>query len=153
MKVRDIMAQPVIVAREDASLEEIAKTMLDCGIGAMPVVNEKGELTGIITESDFTAKNHGIPFSSFRAPQLLGHWLTNEGVERIYEAAKRMTANEIMCREVLTVTEDESVERLLGLMVNNDLKRIPVVRDGVPVGIVARHDILKMMLEQGVKTP
>jgi len=34
-------------------------------------------------------------------------------------------------------------------MLNRDLNRIPVVRDGVPVGIVARFDLLRMMMQEG----
>lgn len=150
MKVREIMTRPVVVAREDTTLEEIARTMLERRVGAMPVVDEQGKLSGIITESDFTARDCGIPFSTFRAPQVFGQWLSREGCERIYEAARRTTAKQIMNPHVMTVTEGETVERLLEMMLDYDRKRIPVVRDGAPVGIVARHDILKMMLEKKI---
>lgn len=146
MKVREIMTQPVLAAQENTTLENIAKVMLDSGIGAMLVIDENGKLSGIITESDFMAKDRGIPFSTLRAPQLFGQWLSGEGVERIYEAARRTTASQIMSRRVLTIDEDDSIEKLLELMLEHDLKRVPVVKDGAPVGIVARHDILKMML-------
>lgn len=148
MKVSEIMTKPVLAAQESSTLEDIARVMLDSGIGAMVVVDEKGKLSGIITESDFMAKDRGIPFSTLRAPQLFGQWLSGEGVERIYEAARRTTAEQIMSKRVLTIDEDDSVEQLLELMLNHDLKRVPVVRDGAPVGIVARHDILKMMLRR-----
>jgi CBS domain-containing protein len=153
MKVQEIMTQPVIVAREDTTLEEIARTMLERGIGAMPVVDVHGKLSGIITESDFTAKDCGIPFSTYRAPQVFGKWLTSEGCELIYEAARQTTAKQIMNRSVTTISEGETVERLLEMILDSDLKRIPVVRDGVPVGIVARHDLLKLMREKSVNPP
>lgn len=148
MKVREIMTTPVVVAHEDTTLAEIAKTMLEHGIGAMPVVDAQGKLSGIITESDFTAKDCGVPFSTFRAPKVFGQWLSPEGCERIYEAARRTTAKQIMNRSTKTIGESESIERLLEMMLEYDLKRIPVVRDGAPIGIVARHDLLKMMMEK-----
>lgn len=153
MKVQDIMTQPVVVAREDTTLEEIAQTMLERGIGAMPVVDADGKISGIITESDFTAKDCGIPFSTFRAPQVFGKWLTSEGCERIYEEARRTTAKQIMNRSVVTIGEGETVGRMLEIMLDSDLKRIPVVRDGVPVGIIARHDLLKLMREKKSVNP
>lgn len=149
MRVKEIMTSNVVSAREDATLEDIARTMLERGIGAMPVIDGEGKLSGLITESDFTAKDCGVPFSTFRAPKLFGQWLSNEGCERIYEAARKTTAKRIMTRNVMTIGEDESVEKLLEMMLSYDLKRIPVVRDGALVGLAARHDVLKMMLDKG----
>ena len=96
MIVRELMAQPVVVVREDATLEEVARTLLERRIGCVPVVNGRGELAGIVTESDFAAKERGFPFSPFsmyRHPQVLGRWLPREGVERIYREARTMTAS------------------------------------------------------------
>lgn len=147
MKVRQIMVQPVVVVHEHTTLEEIARIMLERRIGCLPVVNDRGELCGIVTESDFTAKERGIPFSTFRAPQILGQWMTKEGIERIYGAARTMTAREIMTIRVITVTEEQSVEEVVQHMLRHRIHRIPVVRGAAPVGIVARHDILKLMAQ------
>ena len=148
MKIEDFMSQPVTVVREDTTLEEIARTMLEKNIGCVPVVNARGKISGIITESDFAAKEKGIPFSTFRAPQLLGQWVDKGTVERIYERARTMTAKEIMSHPAITVTEDQSVEAALTLLLKHDVNRLPVVRDGVPVGIVSRHDLLRLMVRK-----
>lgn len=148
MKVKEIMTQPVTVIQEDATLEEVAQTMLDRSIGCLPVVNREGRLTGVIVESDFTGKERGFPFSAYMAPQLLGEWVTKEGVERIYEAARTRTAKEIMTTQPVTATEDEEVTELVTEMIDHGLHRMPVVRNGVPVGIVTRHDLLKLMARQ-----
>ena len=71
--------------------------------------------------------------------------MTKEGIERVYEAARTMTAREIMTARVLTVSDDQSVEEVVECMLRHNIHRVPVVRDRVPVGIVARHDILKLM--------
>lgn len=147
MKVREIMVRPVIVVKEDTTLEEIAKIMLDLQIGCVPVVCNEGKIVGIITDSDFAAKERGFPFSTFRAPQLLGQWMPKEGVEEMYKAARTLTAKEIMSAPVVTVTEEDTLEEVVKKMLRYDINRIPVVRDGVPVGIVARHDLLKMMIQ------
>jgi CBS domain-containing protein len=146
MKVREIMVAPVVVVKEETSLEDIARTMLEHGIGGVPVVDARGKLSGIVTESDFAAKERGIPFSLVRAPQLFGNWLGPSGLEHVYRAARSMTAREIMQSCVITVTEDDSLERVLQFMMRHDINRVPVVRDGVPVGIVTRHDLLRLML-------
>ena len=146
MKVREVMSTPVVVVQEEATLEEVARTMLDHHIGCAPVVNRKGLLVGVITESDFAAKEKGFPFSTFRAPQLLGQWISSDNVERIYEAARQLQAKEIMQPQVITVTEDQTMNDAVVLMFEHDINRIPVIRDGVPVGIVSRHDLLRLLL-------
>lgn len=148
MRVKDFMSKPVMVVREDTTLEEIARMMLDNSIGCLPVVDLNGKICGIVTESDFAAKEKGLPFSTFRAPQLLGRWMSQEGVERIYDAARSMTAKEIMSRRVAAVTDDQSAQDAVELMLKFDVNRIPVVREGVPVGMVSRHDLLRLMVRE-----
>jgi len=148
MLVRQIMLTPVITVDEDCSLEEAAKMMLDRNVGGLPVVDDRGELCGIVTESDFVAREKGIPFSLYRFPQMFGEWMPHEHVERIYEAARRRAVREIMSRDVITVTEVDTIETVLEKMLKCGLHRLPVVRDRKPVGIVTRHDLLRLMLRQ-----
>ena len=145
MQVRDIMTKPVVVVREDSTLEEVARTMLDHRIGCVPVVDDTGRLVGIITESDFTGKERGFPFSTYFAPQVFKQWVGKDDIERIHTAAQTRTAKEIMTAHVITATEDESVTEVVLRLIRRDLKRIPIVRDGVPIGVVARHDLPRLM--------
>lgn len=148
MLAREIMTHPVISVHEDATLEQAARTMLDHHIGGLPVIDHQGRLVGIVTESDFTEKDECVPFSTFRAPQLFGRWLGSEGVERMFAEARRVKVSTIMTREVVSVAETTSVQDVMSKMLKYDVNRIPVVRENVPVGIVARHDLLKMMIRE-----
>jgi CBS domain-containing protein len=145
MKATELMSHPVRTVAEATSLQETAIFMLENGIGCVPVVDNAGKISGIITESSFTAKSKGIPFSTFRAPQLLGRWISDDGVEKIYAAARNTPVSEIMSSPVVTVNEDDTVNRVVELMLKHDINRVPVVRDGVPIGIVARHDLLRLL--------
>jgi CBS domain-containing protein len=151
MKVDELMVRPVIVVKEDAALKEVAEIMLDNRIGCVPVVDKDGKIVGIITDSEFMAKERAFPFSTFFAPQLFGKWMPKEGVEEMYKAAIKITAKEIMSTPVVTVLEDDRLEDVVVKMLDYDINRIPVVRDGVPVGIVTRHDLLKLILHKGLK--
>jgi CBS domain-containing protein len=145
MKAKDIMSRPVTIIHEDCTLEDAAKVMLKENIGGLPVVDSNGKLAGMITESDFLAKEHGIPFSRIYAPQLFGEWMTKEGVEKAYEAARNNTVKKIMTRSVVTVSEEDSLEDVITMMLENRVHRIPVIREGVPVGMISRHDLLKLV--------
>ena len=148
MQVKDLMSHPAITVQENTSLEEVARTMLDNDVGGVPVVNSDGELTGIITESDFSAKEKSVPFSTFSAPQILGQWISKNEIENIYHAARNRRADEIMTRRVAVISESDSVEKAAKLLLMHDVNRLPVVRDGKPVGIVARRDLLRLMFQQ-----
>lgn len=152
MFVREIMFIPVTTVDENCSLEEAAKVMLDRNVGGLPVVDSHGDLCGIVTESDFVAKDRGVPFSIYRFPQMFGEWMPHEHVEQIYETARHRSVSEIMSRHVITVTEADTLETVLEKMMKCGLHRLPVVRDKKPVGIVTRHDLLRLMLRQFPKT-
>lgn len=149
MKVSQIMRQPIISMHENDTLEEAARVMLENNLRGVPIVNREGKICGFLSVSDFLAKDKHVPFTRFSALQLFGKWLAHEGIEKLYEEARTTAVKTIMSEKVIAVTEDESVERVVELMVQRDLNRIPVVRDGVPVGIVARFDLLRMMLPKG----
>ncbi|GBD37973.1 Inosine-5'-monophosphate dehydrogenase [bacterium HR37] len=146
MKVKDIMSYPVIVAREETTLREIAGEMLKHKIGAMPVVDVEGKIVGIITDSDFAAKERGFPFSTFFAPQVFGRWMPKEDIEKIYEEVQNLRAKDIMTSPVITASEEEEIEEAVEKMLKYDFNHLPVVRDGVPVGMLSRHDLLKLIL-------
>ena len=151
MKVSDIMTQPVITITEDTPLHEAARIMLEHRIGGLPVINQRGEMTGIVTESDFTAREKCVPFSLFRAPQLFGTWL-GENAEELYVQDRNISAREIMSTNVISVAENDSIAEVLNLILKYDINRIPVIRNHKPVGIVARRDLLRIMNSQQAST-
>ena len=148
VKVRDVMRQPVHSVTTDATLEKVARIMLDECVGGVPVLDEAGRLAGIITRSDFEIKEQALPFSAYRAPQLFGRWLTKAGLEAIYEAGRRIRARDVMSAPVVTATEDEPLSVVVERMLENDVNRIPVVRGGVPVGMISRLTLLELMLDR-----
>ena len=147
MQVQDIMTTPAIVARESVSLEALARLMLDHRIGCIPVVDAEGKLIGIVTESDFTGSDAFIPFTVYQHPRLLQQWISSDGVERIYKAGRELRARDVMRAPVITATADEPVTELVERMIRHNITRLPVVRDGIPIAIVARHDLLRLMIE------
>lgn len=141
------MSRPAISVPPDASLAEAAELMLEKGVGSLCVVDRAGRLEGILTDSDFSGRQVGIPFSTFRAPQVLGRWLGPDGVEEVYREARRRSVGEIMSSPVHSVEEGAGLSAVLRVMLDHDIKHVPVVREGRPVGMVARHDLLKLLAE------
>ena len=66
----------------------------------------------------------------------------------MYQEERNTPVKQIMSMNVVSVTEDDSVDKVVRLMLDRHLNRIPVVRDGVPVGIIARYDLLQLMVNK-----
>lgn len=148
LTAKDIMSAPPRTVSEGSTLAEAAGIMLEKGIDSLLVVDPDGELVGIVTDSDFGSSEGRVPFSTFRAPTLLGHWIGEDGVERIYQEARRRTVVEIMSAPVHTAGPGTPLRKLLELMFRREVKHVPVVEGGRPLGIVTCHDLLKVLLER-----
>ena len=147
VSVKDVMNAPAVTVSGGTSLKETARLMLDKGIGCVLVVDADGEIEGIIAARDFCAREGRVPFSTLELPQLFGHWLSSKGAEQAYAEAGSMPARDIMRSPVYSVDEDDSIDRVLELMLRHDIGHVPVVRDHRPVGLVAGRDLLKLMLD------
>jgi CBS domain-containing protein len=145
LRARDLMTSPAITVSPDDTLEHVARTMLEHGIGAVPVVDEDGRLLGIISERDLMAQEQGLPFSVYRAPRLFGHWLPPEGLEEVYSLGRSLQARTVMRQPVVTVGEDATATQIAELMLETGRTHLPVVRDSRVVGMVTRHDLLKLL--------
>jgi CBS domain-containing protein len=138
-EVREVMSRPPRVVREDATIEEAARVMLDESIGCLPVVGTDGGMVGIVTESDLTGAR---PWLSLRA------WARSEAAKEARPAAPdlerlRTTRVEVvMTRRVVTAAPGEVLSAVVDRMMERNLHHVPVVENGVPVGVLARHDLL-----------
>ncbi len=145
MHVQDIMSRPVVTAKANDTLESVARQMLNKKVGSIVVVDDAGKATGIITESDFNAHEPAAPLDSFRMPKLWGQWVGLHGLENVYAEACRIKVSKIMQQKVVSLNEDDPAERAVDLMLRHEFHHLPVLRDGKPVGMVAHHDLLKLI--------
>jgi CBS domain-containing protein len=146
MKAKEIMVKPIVTVSPKTILLEVAQKMLQQGVGSVLVVDDMGQLLGIITQGDFCrSPGRMVPFSLFESPNVLSNWLYPDQVEKVYKAARNLRAQDIMHSPVVTVSPEASLERVLALMLKHDINRIPVVQRGRVVGIISRFDLLKVM--------
>lgn len=146
MKVRDIMSSPVVSVTRDTPMAKVAALMRDRNIGAVAVVDDRGLLVGIVTETDMAAVRRSVPFSVKLAAVIYGlRPPTPEETAQLAEMARKLTAGDLMSPRVETVGEDEDASRVASLMLAHDRRHIVVTRENRPVGIVARHDLLKLI--------
>ena len=133
---REIMSRPPATIGPDATVAEAAARMLDGDIGCLPVV-EGGRLVGLVTESDLSGTR---PFLLARDPS------TSPGRTVDREAVARRPVREVMTVRVVTARPDEPAGALAARMIERGIHHLPVVEHGAPVGILARRDLLRLLV-------
>jgi CBS domain-containing protein len=140
--VADVMIEDVISVSPDTSFKRLVDLLWINDASALPVVDRKGVLLGIVTESDLLVRAQFIPKgetesaagSSHRA-QILGK----------LEAAAPLVAADVMTTPVVTVRPDATLSDTARLMRARKLRRLPVLdAAGALVGMVSQLDLLKV---------
>lgn len=116
--------QGVWTVGPDASVFEAVHSMSEHSVGALPVI-DAGRLVGIISERDYARKLVLSGKSSLTTP-----------------------VREVMTVEVVTVTEDDTIERCMILMTNHHIRHLPVMQGEALVSIVSIGDLVYEIIAQ-----
>lgn len=133
MVTRDIMTGTVISVTPDHSVRHAAQIMLDHHISGLPVIDDANNLVGMLTEGDLLRR------AEFGAPA----WAQGPQMSADYIKIHSWCVGDVMTDHAITADETMPVGQIASIMRANDVKRLPVVRDGNVVGIVSRADILR----------
>jgi CBS domain-containing protein len=143
MNARDVMTRAVVSVHPDTPVPEIARLLLDKGISAVPVIDNDGAPIGMVSEGDLIRPDQ-VAREARRKWWLEilaeGEQLSPEFLAWLH--SQKGAARSIMSTPVITVSEGTEVDEIARLLVAQRIKRVPVVRDGRIVGIVAREDLL-----------
>lgn len=145
MNARQIMTRPVVTVTPQTPVCDAVRLMLERHISGLPVIDDTGTLVGIITEADLLLKEATPkpvpPFIDRIGRSLwLERWLSP------YRKAEGRIVAEVMTHNVITAGEEITAHELAAMMLRHQVNRLPIVRDGKPVGIVTRADILRLFL-------
>ena len=144
MQARDLMSTSVVTIRPDATIGEAARLMLERGTSCLPVVDDQDHLVGILTHTDFGLHPRFRPLMD-NVYSLLGSSTTPQHIREISHKVSSKLVKDVMHHPVTTVKEDTPVEEITRLMLNQGIHRVPVLRDSHVVGIITRHDFLKLI--------
>jgi len=144
----DLMTRDVVVVRGETSLREAVKLMAERQISAMPVVDDAGTIVGMISEGDLLRWHQGYTERQARWLDKLadGYAIAPTFLDSIREHGNKVKA--VMSTGPLaSVTEDILARDVAALMHERNVKRVPVMRDGQLVGIIARSDLVRGLAE------
>lgn len=143
----DLMTRDVVVVQPTTSLLQAVKLMVQHRISGLPVVDDDGHVVGMITEGDLVRWHEGWT-------EKQAHWLDMlaEGEELgagFVQAlhAERHKVKAAMSPDVATVAETTPARAIASLMHARHIKRVPVLRDGKLVGVVARSDLIRALAQ------
>lgn len=124
LKAKDVMSRNIITVSEDTSAVELAKILYENRISGAPVVDKQGRLVGVVSERDLL----NIIFSG---------------------NVKTTKVSEIMTKNPVSFTPDTDLDKISLAISERGFRRVIIVdNENKVVGIVSRHDIIKIILEQ-----
>jgi CBS domain-containing protein len=115
----DVMVKDVITVTESMPLKDVARMFVEKKITGAPVVDAEGELVGVISETDIIRKTTSI-----------GAWSPS-------------TVGQIMTRPAVTVSPNETLQRVCEMMYNRRIHRVVVAEGARIKGILTTMDILR----------
>lgn len=129
MRASEVMSRPPVTVEPDTLVKDAARVMAERHVSGLPVV-EGGRLVGMVTEGDLLRLEIGTEPST--------------QMTRLPDHAPRRVGD-VMTTDVITVEEDTDLGVCVQRMLQAGVKRVPVVRAGAVVGIISRHDVMRVL--------
>jgi CBS domain-containing protein len=143
------MSAPPITIGIDSSVEDAAGLMLDRNIGAVIVVDAVGNYAGLLTERSFMPRRSLVPFMRGEVFRVMGVQIKSGGdIQNAIDMNRDRRLGEVLNVDGPTARPDSTASELAELMLNLEVNHVPIIEDGRPVGIVSRHDFLRMFVER-----
>lgn len=123
MKIKDILAEKgtqVITVQETLLLADVVKQFLDNRIGSVVVVNNHDEVIGIVSPNDVIKAIHHHP-----------------------EYITTIKVGDVMTRDIIVVTPEDNIDKLMTIMTMNRIRHLPVIDKGKLTGLVSIGDVVK----------
>lgn len=121
LHISSVMVKDVFTVPETMQLADVAKLMLDEGIGSVPVMCED-KMVGIVSKADFVTLAVGIAFD-------------------------KITVKEIMSKDLIVVSPTERLVHARRLMIEAHVGRLPVVEDDELVGMITSKDLMRAFID------
>ncbi len=112
-----LMSSPVHTVTADTSLRDAGELMLDNNIGSVVIVDDDGQLEGIVTATEFIR-------------------IIADG-----DPDPDATVGTVMTTELITTTADESIQTVADLMIKHGFQHLPIIEDGEVIGLISSTDM------------
>lgn len=146
-RVKEFLTRDLTSVTEDTPLKDVAELLSLRGVNGIPVVNMKNEVTGWISERDLITSIFPEKFQ-VENPDLIGFMNLSRVVKKLTQVGQAMV-KDYMSRTFHPVKEETLASDVADIMLQKNLKRIPVLRNKRLVGVVDRASLAHILLEEG----
>jgi CBS-domain-containing membrane protein len=147
MKAKDVMTKDVITVRRETSVRELAKLFAERHISSVPVVDDAGNLIGIVSETDLVEQDKNLHIPTVVS---IFDWViyleSDKRFEKELQKMTGQTVGDIYAEEVFSVGPETPISEVADIMSTQRVHAVPVVDGGRVVGVVARIDLIRTML-------
>lgn len=144
MKAHEIMNTNVYKVKDDDTVRSVIEKFIQYQISGLPVVNDRNEIVAYVSDGDilrYIGKHQDYVVDNFYYSVLIQGDL--EGFEAREKRLLNLNVMEIAKKKVIKVTSEEKIENIASLLGNKQIKKVPVERKGVLVGIISRGDVIR----------
>ncbi len=158
MLVKDVMIKDVITLKPEDNVRDASKKFAENNISGAPVVNNKKNVVGILSEADilkmleahYTKGNIVFlptPFDLIEIPfmEAVREAEVYKGTKDMLKDISNVLVSDAMKKKVVTIKPESSIEDAAVLMISKKVNRLPVVENNELVGIITRGDIIKAL--------
>lgn len=147
--VKQVMTTEVLSFTPDQDVKEAMQQLVERDVDAGPVVDAQGKVVGMLSTTDLIVQQSNLHLPTVIT--ILGATIEWPSSKRRFdeevEKALGSTVGDVMSHDPVTCAPDDTIETAASLMHEHNLSRLPVVSDGALVGIIARGDILRAIVE------
>ena len=143
----ELMTSPVITLNINCTVADVAEEMVERKIGSIILVDDEGIFQGIITETAFMPTQSVYPFARGMFRELMGVNIgtdENASYDDVIERIKSTHCSEVMDKSAPTVAPNAGIDEVAEQMSSTDHHHVTVLQDGKPIGMVARHYMLRL---------
>ncbi len=144
MFVKDVMTTRVKTVTPATTIRDVAVLMCFYHISGLPVVDDQGNIRGLISEKDVL----GAMYPKVADAMQMGQMPRFEELEHEYRDVLGETTETYMSKHVYTVAPDDPILRAVAVMFAHRIRRIPVASAGKLVGILSIGDVHKAVLRK-----
>ncbi|WP_248929702.1 CBS domain-containing protein [Paenibacillus hamazuiensis] len=144
MKAHEIMISQVHKVKESDTVRTVIEKFIRHRISGLPVINERNEIVAYISDGDimrYIGKHKDLIVDS------LYFVVVFKGDEDDFEERTRklldLNVMEVAVKKVITAAWDDEVEDIAAILGKKQIKKLPVERNGVLVGVISRGDIIR----------
>jgi CBS domain-containing protein len=148
MQAYDIMISQVYKVKESERVKAVIEKFSDHRISGLPIVNERNEIVAYISDGDimrYIGKKHmTLDFYNFANI----YEMDKEYFELRSKSILNLNVLEIAKKKVIKVQWDTPIEEIAAILGEKKIKKVPVERKGVLVGIISRGDVIRHVFKQ-----